>query len=92
MGSDILIPPSRTGIAKIFLLIDDILLCTRDGIKHSRIFSSRGLNRKEILGIVLILKRFNSQPSLVVVSLDKTLHDDYLCLVESGRQRNQKKM
>ena len=31
--------------------------------------------------------RFNSQPSLVVASLDKMLHDDYLCLVESGKQQ-----
>ena len=29
-------------------------------------------------------QRFDSQPSLVVASLDKMLHDDYLCLVESG--------
>ena len=31
--------------------------------------------------------RFTSQPSLVVASLDKMLHDDYLCLVESGKQQ-----
>ena len=29
----------------------------------------------------------NSQPSLVVASLDKMLHDDYLCLVESSKQQ-----
>ena len=29
----------------------------------------------------------HSQPSLVVASLDKMLHDDYLCLVESGKQQ-----
>ena len=29
----------------------------------------------------------NSQPSLVVASLNKMLHDDYLCLVESIRYR-----
>ena len=28
-----------------------------------------------------------AQPSLVVASLDKMLHDDYLCLVESGKQQ-----
>ena len=33
------------------------------------------------------VKWFNSQPSLVVASLDKMLHDDYLCLVESGKQQ-----
>ena len=31
-----------------------------------------------------------SQPSLVVASLDKMLHDDYLCLVESGKQQIKK--
>ena len=30
---------------------------------------------------------FNSQPSLVISSSDKMLHDDHLCLVESGKQR-----
>ena len=36
---------------------------------------------------------FNSQPSLVVASLDKMLHDDYFCVVESGKQQiSQKKM
>ena len=33
------------------------------------------------------MKTFTSQPSLVVASLDKMLHDDYLCLVESGKQQ-----
>ena len=31
----------------------------------------------------------NFQPSLVVASLDKMLHDDYLYLVESGKQQIQ---
>ena len=30
---------------------------------------------------------FNSQVSLVVEYLDKMLHNDYLCLVESGKQQ-----
>ena len=30
---------------------------------------------------------FNSKPSHVVASLDKMLHVDYLCLVESGKQQ-----
>ena len=34
--------------------------------------------------------RFNYQPSFVVASLDKVLHDDYLCLVESGKQQIEK--
>ena len=29
----------------------------------------------------------NSQPNLVVASLDKMLHDDYLYLMESGKQQ-----
>ena len=37
--------------------------------------------------IMIARLTFNSQPSLVVASLDKMLHDDYLCLVESGKQR-----
>ena len=34
-----------------------------------------------------MIARLNSQPGLVVASLDKMLHDDYLCLVESGKQQ-----
>ena len=30
---------------------------------------------------------FDSQPSLVVAYLDKMLHGDYLCLVESGKRQ-----
>ena len=33
---------------------------------------------------------FNSNPSLVVASLNKTLHDHYLCLVESNKQQIEK--
>ena len=36
---------------------------------------------------MIISAWFNSQPSLAVAFLDKMLHDDYLCLVESGKQQ-----
>ena len=35
---------------------------------------------------------FNPQPCLVVAFLDKMLHDNYLCLVESNQHKQQKKV
>ena len=46
-----------------------------------------GLERRFYDDLDRKVKWFNSQPSLVVVSLGKMLHDDYLCLVESGKQQ-----
>ena len=44
--------------------------------------------RSVVFTTTIIAKlRFNSQLSLVVASLDKMLHDNYLCLEESGKQQ-----
>ena len=42
------------------------------------------------MALIASHKLVTSQPSLVVASLDKMLHDDYLCLVESGKQQMKK--
>ena len=49
----------------------------------------RGIVVRSVVFTTAMIARlwFSSHPSLVVASLDKILHDNYLCLVESNKQQ-----
>ena len=67
---------------QVMIYRDEVLLTARDNATWRSGLERRFLWRPWSQGWW-----FNSQPSLVVASLDKMLHVDYLYLVKSGKRQ-----
>ena len=61
-------------------------------IAYSKVSRQRGRVIWSVVFTTAMIAKlwFNSHPSLVVTSLNKMLHDNYLCLVESNEQQIEK--